>query len=459
MYKGGRGKRGSASVRSLHARAFLSYLIVSSLLLVPAFFNLSFYPIATLPAEARAADATVSTRTREGRLAVFDDVWETIRDRYYDSSFNGIDWESARASFRPAAAEAKNSSEFYSILRRMVGGLGDAHTRVYAPEEKFDWQHPRVVTAGVSVREVSGLPAVVSVERGSEAERAGLRAGDIIRSIDDAPALELFAKRLRDAPLASTVQSARVRAMAALLNGPADTDVKVVWRGSDNREREAVLRRRWRDRTAKLVIEKRRDDFFVVRFDAFTKAVAVEFLRALQSRLRGARGLVLDLRNNGGGDAEAMTDMASAFLPTRTRLGRFTDRTGRVTVEPQTRSAMILAAETIARFNSSLVILTSESTASAAEIFVASIKEARRATIIGTNTCGCVLAIRRRHALPDGGELDVSELDYRTNLGVRLEGAGIQPDEAAVPDIADLRNRRDPALERALELLKLQSGK
>jgi carboxyl-terminal processing protease len=234
--------------------------------------------------------------------------------------------------------------------------------------------------------------------------------------------------------------------------------VKVGWLGSDGRARTATLRREWRDRTARLVVEKSRNDLFVVRFDAFTQRVTLEFLRVLQNRLQRARGLVIDLRDNGGGDSEAMTDVASIFLSPRTRLGRFTDRTGRVVVEPQTRTAMVLAAEAIARFDGSLVILTSERTASAAEIFVASIKAARRATLIGTGTCGCVLAIRRRHLLPDGGELDISEMDYRTNDGTRLEGRGVAPDEVVPLDLGDIRTGRDRAIERAIERLRLQGG-
>lgn len=459
MGKRKRGERVRARLSILRARV-LSSLTVSSLLI---FLFLPFSPLpfyTSSPARsAPRSDAPVSTATREGRLAVFDDAWETIRDRYYDPSFNGLDWGAERTRFRPLAAEAKSSVEFYSILRRMVGTLRDAHTRVYAPEEKFDWQHPRIITTGISLREVTGLPAVAAVERSSDAERAGMRVGDIITSVDGIPALDVFAERLKDATGASTAQSARVRAMAMLLGGPADSTVKVGWRGPDNRERIATLRREWQDRTARLFVEKLRGDFFVVRFDAFTQSVALSFLRALQSRLQSARGLILDLRYNGGGDSEAMTDVASAFLPPHIRLGRFTDRTGRIMVEPQTRNAMVLAAESIARFTGALIILTGERTASAAEIFAASIKEARRATIIGTSTCGCVLAIRRRHVLPDGGELDVSEMDYRTSLGVRLEGAGVAPDETVMIDLADLRGGRDRAMERALERLKVQSGK
>jgi carboxyl-terminal processing protease len=444
----------SSRIKPLMKSAFqLQFLCLLFLLILPFAFYLSSTPIAA------RGDALVSTETREGRLAVFDDVWETIRDRYYDVSFNGLDWKAERERFRRQAEEAKSSAEFYSVLRRMLGSLRDSHTRVYAPEEKFDWQHPRVVTTGVSVREVAGQPVVVSLERGSDAERAGLRVGDIITSVDDEPALALFMKRLKDVTGASTIQSARARAMGMLLAGAAASTVRIGWRSSrDGRERTASLRREWRDRTAKLLVEKSREDFFIVRFDAFTGRVALDFMRALRNRLQKARGIVLDLRNNGGGDSEAMTDVASVFLSPRTGLGRFTDRTGSVVIEPQTRTAMVLAAESIARFDGTLVILTSERTASAAEIFVAAIKEARRATVIGTGTCGCVLAIRRRHLLPDGGELDVSEMDYRTRQGLRLEGTGVAPDENITLGISDIRTGQDRVLERALERLRVQSA-
>jgi len=47
----------------------------------------------------------------------------------------------------------------------MLSALKDPHTRVYAPDERFDWQHPRFISIGISVREVGGAPVVVSVER------------------------------------------------------------------------------------------------------------------------------------------------------------------------------------------------------------------------------------------------------------------------------------------------------
>ncbi|MBV9958401.1 MAG: hypothetical protein JO360_08270, partial [Acidobacteria bacterium] len=137
------------------------------------------------------AAAGVSVATREGRLAVFDDAWETIRARYYDPALRGVDWDEVRARLRPLAAEAGSSAEFYAVMRRMTGTLRDAHTRVYAPEEKFDWQHPRYLGVGILVREVAGQPVVSMVEASSEAARAGLRAGDLLQRIDEENALKV----------------------------------------------------------------------------------------------------------------------------------------------------------------------------------------------------------------------------------------------------------------------------
>jgi C-terminal processing protease CtpA/Prc len=82
------------------------------------------------------------------------------------------------------------------------------------------------------------------------------------------------------------------------------------------------------------------------------------------------------------------------------------------------------------------------------------LREARRASVVGEATCGCVLGIRERHTLPDGGVLDISEMDYHTAGGTRLEGAGLRPDVEVTPAREDLRRGRDRALERAVEMLK-----
>lgn len=407
-------------------------------------------PLPSVRAE-RAESAPVSTATREGRLAVFDDAWSRINEHYYDQTFHGLDWDAQRARFRALAADASSNQELYAVLRRMIAPLNDPHTRVFAPDEKFDWWRPRFVTIGIGVNEVEGLPTVVQLEPGSAPQRAGMRVGDVIETVNGAPALALIKDRLAKSP--SSAASARVRAFGKLLEGAPETSVEVGWRGKDGKLKSARFARYWQQRELGVRINREKGDYVVVEIDAFTKPIAATFARAIKDKLARARGVILDLRVNGGGDAEAMTDVASTFLGDGLSLGQFTDRAGSsFTISTHSRS--LFAPDPISQTKLPLVVLTSERTSSASEIFVEALKLSRRATTIGTQTCGCVLAVRTRHELPDGGLLDVSEMDYETARGDRLEGHGIKPDETVLVQRSDLYSGRDRALELAFDNLR-----
>lgn len=397
---------------------------------------------------SRDDSSLVSTATVEGRLAVFDDVWETIQERYYDPKFHGIDWQAKRNVFRPAAARANGTQEFYEVLRQMIASLKDAHTRVYSPDEKFDWWNPRFITVGLAIREVEGAPTVIQVEPGSAAAETDIRPGDVITKIDDVSVAGLLAKR---------AEAMRSRTVANIFEGPAGTAVKVEWSTRNGKQKSALLQRYWSQRQLGFS-NQRKGKIAVLRIDAFTQTVALEFSKSLPDVLEGATGIILDLRANGGGDAEAMADIASLFLDEGINLGKFADRSG-ASFELQTYSKRLWRLPNVSPVKLPLVVLTSETTSSAAEILAAALQSKGRARVIGTGTCGCVLAIRNRHALPDGGVLDVSEFDYRTAGGVRLEGAGITPDHVIPPRRGDIYSRRDAALESAKEILSRKGAK
>jgi len=428
-----------------------------AILIALSIFPFPSSPVSPFPsARAERTDAAlVSTSTREGRLAVFDDAWSTINNRYYDPEFHrlahGQDWNAQRTIFRTLAADANSSQELYTVLRRMIASLNDPHTRVYPPEEKSDWWRPRFVSIGIAVREIGGLPTVVQVERGSAPQREGVRAGDVIESVEGTPALSLINQRLENSTTSASV-STRLRAFAKLLEGPAGTLVAVGWKRKDGSQRSAQFRRYWQQRNLGLRVRGEKDDFAVLEIDGFTRPIAADFARSLAEKISGAHGVIIDLRGNGGGDAEAMSDIASAFLGDGFNLGQFTDRNGS-SFTIITRSRSLFMAERIVQTKLPLVVLTSERTSSAAEIFIDALRAARRATIIGTETCGCVLAIRTRHTLPDGGVLDISELDYETATGARLEGNGVKPDETVVIGRSDLYAGRDRAMDLAVSKL------
>jgi carboxyl-terminal processing protease len=412
------------------------------------------FSICLLLAPAAGARRAEYASTPEGRLRIFDDVWEQVSERYFDPSFHGVDWGGLRAELRPRAAEARGEAELYALLRRMLGSLRDPHTRVYAPGESTDWRVHRYVSVGVGVRELSGQIVVTDVERNSQARRAGVRAGDAVVALDGEPVMSLVTRRLseQNAPASA---SARLVAVTHLFDGAPDSYVLVTFaRPGEKRERETSLRREPRLRLPSFDVDEEEHGVRLVRFNIFTPEVAAQFARALKGELRGARALVIDLRDNGGGETQSMADLASTLLPAGLSLGRFTDRTGSVWLEPYTRAALVSTPDAFERFGRPVVLLTGARTASAAEVFAASLRETNRASVIGEATCGCVLGIRRRHRLPDGGVLDVSEMDYHTAAGTRLEGAGLRPDVTVEPTREDLRHGRDRALERALEILQ-----
>ena len=421
-------------------------------LLILALLCLFFAPIAPASRAAWTDDASlVSTATPEGRLAVFDDVWETIQDHYYDPAFNGVDWQAKRALFRPAAAKANNTHEFYELMRQMIASLRDAHTRVYSPDEKFDWWNPRFVTVGLGVREVEGAAVVIQVDPTSAAARTDVRAGDVIVSVNGLSVAEFLKQRLENLG-ASSDERARYRTIATMFDGPPGSSVTVTWASRDGKHKSAALQRYWSQRQLGFTTQ-RKGKLAILRIDAFTQSLALDFSKALPSALDGAEGVVLDLRANGGGDAEAMADVASLFLDDGINLGKFADRSG-ASFELQTYSKRLWRVPQLSQIKLPLVVLTSESTSSAAEIMAAALQAKRRARVIGTGTCGCVLAIRNRHALPDGGLLDVSEFDYRTAGGVRLQDRGVTPDESTRLTRSDIYSRRDPAFEAAKRFLE-----
>jgi carboxyl-terminal processing protease len=162
---------------------------------------------------------------------------------------------------------------------------------------------------------------------------------------------------------------------------------------------------------------------------------------------QGTGGLIIDLRNNGGGFVATVAQIASYFLPDDTPLGEFINRQGRAASRNTQKPGI--------NYDGELIILVNARSASGSEIFTAAMQERKRATIIGANptTCGCLLGVSRTLKLLDGGKLNVSDSDYRTADGRRIEGTGVKPDLQIETRITDLLGGRDRMFDLAVEQL------
>lgn len=421
------------------ARRFLpaSYLlrgVVLSLLLC------LFAPIAQSQQVAPAA-------TRETRLNIFDQVWRAIYDNYYDRSFRGLDWRLQRDVFRPQAETAASNAELYLVMRQMIGKLGDAHTRLYAPEDSFDRYRPSGITVGVTVRRVEGNPVVTWVEPESEAARQGIRPGFTLAAVEGVPVEKLLARLRAEIGDSSTPTALDLQSFDRLFYGPRDTPVAVTFTDGEGRQRPVTLLRRFREFQRKVTARLLPHNTGYIELTGFGPEIEREFDAAMQT-MQGTRGLILDLRNNGGGFVTTVTQVASYFFPDETDLGEFVTRQGRATRRRTQRLRTL--------YGEPLVVLVSARSASGSEILAAAMQERKRALVLGAapSTCGCLLGVSRTLKLLDGGKLNISDTDYRTALGRRIEGLGVKPDQQIEMRVADLIAGRDRLLETAVEHLE-----
>jgi carboxyl-terminal processing protease len=392
------------------------------------------------------AQSAAAANTREDRLRVFDQVWRAINDNYYDRRYRGVDWRLQREIFRPQAEAAHDSAELYRVLRQMIGKLGDAHTRVYTPEEGFDRDRPAGATVGVAVRRIEGKPVVTWVDPDSEAARRGIRPGFTVSQVDGLPVEEAL-ERIRDELIESSTQTAlETQTYDRLFHGPRDTPVVVTFMDSEEKLHRVTLIRRFVEFQRRVVSRKPLHNIGYIEITGFGPEIEKDFEAAMRDA-QGTRGLILDLRNNGGGFVATVAQIASYFLPEGDSLGEFISRQGRAASRYTQRSEI--------NYREPLIVLVSARSASGSEIFAATMQEQKRAIIIGASptTCGCLLGVSRTLKLPDGGKLNVSDSDYRTATGRRIEGSGIKPDLQFETRIADLLAGRDRMLELAVDQL------
>lgn len=409
-------------------------------------FCLSFPALqVVLPRAAFTQQASVQI-SREERIKVFDQVWRAIYDNYYDKNFRGVDWREQKDLFRPKVESAATSAEFYGVLRQMLGKLGDAHTRIYSPEDGFDRYRPSGLTVGLIVRRIEGQPVVTWVDPNSEVAKLGVHSGLTVLRIDGEPVEKVLLRVRKEIGDSSTSTALESQSLDKLFYGPRDTPVVVTFADSNGQEKTVTLVRRYTEFQRRVTAHQLPYKIGYIELTGFGPEIERDFESAMQ-QMQGTRGLILDLRNNGGGFVTTVAQVASYFFAEETDLGEFITRLGRSTHRRTQKLRNV--------YQEPLVVLVSSRSASGSEIFAAAMQERKRALIIGANptTCGCLLGVSRTLRLSDGGKLNISDTDYRTASGHRVEGIGIKPDRQTELRIADLIANRDRTLEEAIDSL------
>ena len=360
---------------------------------------------------------------------VFDRVWSEVRRGYYDPTLHGVDWNAARAQFRPQALAAIDERGLYRAINEMLDLLDDGHAAASPPAavRRQEAQFARRAVMGLTLMR-GQTPDDWTIERirpGSPAEEAGLQLGWSLNSVDGrpwGPDVETFDGR----------------------------PVQLVLTDETGQRHETALTPRVMDAVEPFTADKSRPGVLVLRVEQFDKGLGAWMGSELEG-LPADVDVVLDLRGNPGGRLMEAEAVLTCFLPANQAWATRRGRSGRAVV---LRAAGDCGDRRDPLAND-VAVLVDQGSRSAAELTPAALQEARRGIVVGEKTGGSVL-IAQETNLPDGGKLTLSRADFVTSGGMRLEKRGVTPDIAAPRSVAQRRAGDDPTLEAAIAALQAE---
>ncbi len=296
-----------------------------------------------------------------------------------------------------------------------IASLKDRFSHYLSPREFREFNSPPSFTGiGVSVAPVKHGLRIARVFDASPAARAGLHTGDTI--------VEVASRKLTGLSADAAI---------ALIKGPPGTDVQL---GIEQRRAgHAVLNTLKLTRAtisepvvASLTKTVDGKKLGVVALATFSPGAHGELREAVERELKGgARGIVLDLRANGGGLVEEAQLIASVFV----EKGTIVSTRGR-----RQPSQTLSASGDAISGKIPVVVLVDDNTASAAEIVTAALQDHRRATVVGTHTFGKGV-FQEEEPLSNGGALDITVGEYFTPNGRNLGGGGVKQGAGITPEV------------------------
>ncbi|MDO9557571.1 MAG: S41 family peptidase [Coriobacteriia bacterium] len=325
---------------------------------------------------------------------------------------------------------SSDTSVAVGAIKGMLDSLDDPYAAYFDASqfEVFDEQtRGEFYGIGVVITTKEGIPTVVSVMSGTPAEKSGLKADDQIVSIDGMQKSEWD-----------------IDEVVSLIRGPEGTTVELgIHRGEQ--ELFTVTVTRAKIETPNTESEMLDGSIGYVRLYTFNERSA-ESLRDEIERLEsdGARGVVLDLRDNPGGLLASSVDVVSLFVKDGFVV-TVKDREGK---EESHRATGEVATDL------PLVVLINENSASASEIVAGALQDYGRAELVGVKSYGKG-SVQTIDALSFGGALKLTIARYFTPKGRSIDKVGLEPDVTVEMELADQADKgTDIQLRKAAELLR-----
>ena len=302
--------------------------------------------------------------------------------------------------------QTEQKNVIYGAIKGMLQEL-DPHSTFYTPEEYKSFQIGTKGSfggLGITIGMRDNALTVISPIEDTPAYKAGIKAGDTIIMIENEPTsgmnLEDAVSRMRGEP------GTKVKITIMRKNEPQPIDFTI---------ERAIIKLK----SVKFAMSEGGIGYIrLTQFQEESSSEVSDALRALDKA--GAKGIILDLRNNGGGLLHEAINIASIFLPagqsvvyTKDRAGQETHyKTKRISYRDNTRP---------------MVVIVNEGSASASEIMAGAMQDHERAVVIGSTTFGKA-SVQSVIEMKDGSAMKLTTARYYTPKGRAIQGVGIVPD-------------------------------
>jgi carboxyl-terminal processing protease len=391
-------------------------------------------------------------------LQVFEYVWGTINETYFDPDFGGLDWDAVHAEYEPLINATRDDETLYQHLNQMLWELKVSHAAVgpideWPSAEPVIWESGKI---GIDIRLLDKQAVITRLEAGSPADEAGLRPGFIIESIDGTSVEQIIAETQEHlAPPYNPAGQINglTNHLLSLIYGDPGTCVTLAYLDEKDELHKECVERNQRPR-ASYMAGITMPTFYLefengllengigyIRFNSFHPDLMPD-LEATLTALQDASGIIIDLRGNPGGDFNTDGKMAAKFLDGQVTFGKIMTRTG--------TTPWLLTGENT--YAGPLVILIDALSFSGSEFVASGLQAVGRAVIIGERSPGGAIAANVR-SLQNGAILIYPFAQLLTPDGKVVEGYGVIPDIIVTLERSQLLEGIDAQLQAAIDYI------
>lgn len=359
-----------------------------------------------------------------------NDIWKraSVVEKYIDEYY----WKEDTSDEKISEYAAKG----------MVAALEDKYSVYYTSEElKESMDNIAGDYAGIGATlqtdEKTGMKTVIEVQKGKPAQKAGICVGDVIEKVNGKSAKDMSLSELAG-------QLKKEEGVTSILTISRKEDGKTI-----TKEITVVSEKIVKETIQSKVLENKIGYIGITEFD---KETVNQYKKALEKlEKQNQKGLIIDVRNNGGGSLTAVIQMLDCMLPK----GKL------ITEKNKAKGDKVYESSDDAFFEKPVVILMNESSASASEVFAGCMQDRKAASLVGVRSFGKGI-VQTIFSLEKscGGGIKLTTGEYLLPSGRCIQGEGLTPDVevAYTGSSKKLMGEDDNQLAKAIEVMKEKIG-